>query len=70
MSEEMTFEDAMKRLEEITRALEDGSLSLEAGLALYKEGALCARLCRKKLTEARHELEVWSADGIDPEAAE
>ncbi|MBD5641597.1 MAG: exodeoxyribonuclease VII small subunit [Desulfovibrio sp.] len=61
MSEELTFEAAMKRLEEITRALEDSALSLEAGLALYKEGSLCARKCRKMLSEARHELEVWGA---------
>lgn len=62
MSEEMSFEAAIKRLEEITRALADSDLSLEAGLALYKEGIICARLCRKMLTDARHELEVWGSD--------
>lgn len=56
---ERPFEDSMKRLEEIVAALEDPELSLEAGMALYKEGAECSRFCREKLENARHELELW-----------
>ena len=56
---ERRFEDSMKRLEEIVAALEDPELSLEAGMALYKEGAECSRFCRERLENARHELELW-----------
>lgn len=63
MSEEMTFEQAMQRLEEIVRALENGELSLADGMALYREGAARARFCREKLAQAKMELEVWQNDG-------
>lgn len=59
MNEEMTFEKAMQRLEEIVKALESGSLTLAEGMALYKEGAVHARFCREKLDKARIELEIW-----------
>lgn len=49
----------MKRLGEIVDALESPDISLEEGIALYKEGALCSRFCREKLEKAKHELEIW-----------
>ena len=54
-----TFEKKMARLQEIVTALESGDLPLEKGVALYKEGAACARRCREQLEKARHELELW-----------
>lgn len=59
MNKEMTFEQAMQKLEDIIRAMEDPALPLESGLALFKEGTECARLCREMLDKAKHELEVW-----------
>ena len=53
------FEKSLERLQEIIAALERGDLPLEEGMALYKEGAECARRCREQLNRARHELEVW-----------
>lgn len=70
MSEEMSFEQAMKRLEEIVTALEDAGLSLEQALALYREGAVCAKLCRRLLTQARHELKVWDEAQVLEETEE
>lgn len=61
---EMSFEDALKRLEEIVHALESGEVSLEESLRLYREGALCSRFCRDKLQQAEHELKIWQ-DGMD-----
>lgn len=60
------FENKMKRLEEIVNALESPDLSLEEGLALYKEGAACSKFCREKLEKARHELEVWRNGQAEP----
>lgn len=59
MNEMRPFEKNMKRLEEIVAALESPDLSLEDGLALYKEGAHCASFCREELSKAQHELEIW-----------
>ena len=61
-----TFEKKMARLQEIVAALESGDLPLEKGMALYKEGATCARYCRQQLDKARHELEVWQDDQARP----
>ena len=63
---ENQFEKKLARLQEIVAALESGDLPLEKGMALYKEGAGCARYCRQQLDKARHELEVWQADPARP----
>ena len=62
------FEVSMKRLEEIVKALEEPDLPLEEGMRLYREGAACSRFCRQRLEQARHELEVWQADGTSSQA--
>lgn len=63
---ESSFEDVMQRLEEIVAALESPDLSLEEGMKLYQEGALCSRFCREKLENARHHLEIWQKDEAEP----
>ena len=56
-----TFETALSRLEEITRELEDGELSLENSLKKFDEGIKLADFCNKKLTEARAKVEILLA---------
>lgn len=53
-----TFESALQRLEEITRELEDGELSLENSLKKFDEGIKLADFCNEKLTEAKAKVEV------------
>lgn len=55
---EMKFEDALKKLEKITRELEDGNLSLEESLARYEEGISLSRICQKKLEAAKKKVEI------------
>lgn len=50
------FESAMARLEEITTALEEGELTLEQSIALYKEGITIAAVCDTKLREAEGQI--------------
>ena len=38
MDKELTFEEAMKRLEEITAVIQKNECTLDEGLKLYEEG--------------------------------
>lgn len=64
-NENMSFEQALKRLEEIVEALEGEGVTLEESVALYKEGAACGAICREKLDNARHELEIWQNGQVE-----
>jgi exodeoxyribonuclease VII small subunit len=52
------FETALKKLEEIVRRLEGGSLSLEDSLKAFEEGVKHATFCAGKLDEAERRVEV------------
>jgi len=58
MKNEMKFEAALERLEEIVSKLEEGSVSLDEALKSYEEGVKLARLCTKQLTEAEKKIEI------------
>ena len=51
-----SFEDSMKRLEEIVTALEGGSLPLEETLALYRAGKELSAYCGSVLKKAEQEV--------------
>lgn len=51
-----TFEENMKRLEQIIRAMERGDVPLEESLKLFQEGTALVEACGKLLDEA--ELQV------------
>ena len=44
-SEELTFEEAMKKLEEIVAKLEEGDVPLEKAIAFYQEGMALSKIC-------------------------
>ena len=48
-----TFEENMKRLEQIVRAMERGDVPLEESLKLFKEGTDLVQSCSKILDEAQ-----------------
>lgn len=50
--EKLSFEEAMKELEEIVRQLETGSASLESSIDLYTRGTQLRQLCEAKLKDA------------------
>lgn len=52
-----SFEDAMKRLEQVVRGLESGDLSLDDSLKTFEQGISLVRLCEQKLTEAKGKVE-------------
>ena len=51
-----TFEENMRRLEQIVRAMERGDVALEESLKLFQEGTELVRSCGKLLDDA--ELQV------------
>jgi len=53
-----TFEDSLKKLEEITRELEDGDLSLEASLKKFEEGMALSDFCNSKLNDAQKKVNI------------
>jgi exodeoxyribonuclease VII small subunit len=53
-----TFEDALSRLEEITRDMENGDLSLEDSLKKFDEGIKLAEFCNRKLDEAQKKVNI------------
>lgn len=61
--EDVPFEDALARLEEIVETLEAGETSLEASLALFEEGVALSRRCNKRLDTAERRLEVLADQG-------
>lgn len=48
----MSFEEAMKALEDVVRSLESGNVELEKSIALYERGAALKAHCEQKLKEA------------------
>ena len=63
---EMTFEEMLRRLEEIVRALDSAQTPLDTSLSLFEEGAGLVRLCTEKLDEAQQKVTILtvSSDGI------
>ena len=61
----LSFEDAMKELEDIVQKLESGDAPLEESITLYERGAALKAHCEDKLKSAQERVEkiVLDADG-------
>jgi exodeoxyribonuclease VII small subunit len=64
-SSEPSFENALKRLEDIVHSLEDGKLGLAEALERYEEGVKLLRQSYDLLQRAERKIELLS--GIDAE---
>lgn len=53
---ELTFEQSLRRLEEIVETLEAGNAPLEESIGLYEEGMTLAKSCMTRLNEAKLKL--------------
>jgi exodeoxyribonuclease VII small subunit len=60
---EMSFEDAMKELEEVVGKLERGDVALDASIKLYERGAQLKKRCEAKLKEAEEKVAAITLDG-------
>lgn len=63
--DEMSFEDALRALEEIVTQLERGDVPLDKSIDLYSRGEELRAACQKRLDNAQARIEkiVASADG-------
>lgn len=62
MAEKNTFEQNLKRLEEIVRNLESSEAELDKSLALFEEGTALVRSCTKELDEAQMRITVLTKE--------
>lgn len=60
---DITFEEAASRLEEIISKLNDQSTSLDDSLKLYGEGIELVRFCNKMLDEAELKITNLGQEG-------
>lgn len=62
---DLSFEDALARLEGIVQRLESGQAPLEESISLYEQGAALKAHCEAKLKDAQLRVEkiVVGADG-------
>lgn len=62
MPENITFEQAIARLEEIADRLESEEITLDESIRLYEEGMKMAKLCSDRLKTARQKITEFSDD--------
>lgn len=64
---EITFEQALARLENIVKQLESGEIALEKSMELFEQGVKLSALCSSLLKNAQQKVEILieSADGVN-----
>jgi exodeoxyribonuclease VII small subunit len=58
MSEQLTYEQALEKLDEKLKLLEDGDLSLEDALKAVDEARVYLKVCTERLEAARKKIEI------------
>ena len=65
MTEKKNFETALKELEEVVDALENGSMPLEDALRAFEKGVGLARYCSTLLDQAEKRVKLLTEDGVE-----
>ena len=52
----LTYEDGIRRLQEIVKALESGGLTLDESVKLFEAGAARSRFCTEELEKAERKI--------------
>ena len=64
-NEKITFEAALERLEQISEMLENGNISLDNSLDLYKEGIQLIKNCNKLLESAENKIKTINKSDVE-----
>jgi exodeoxyribonuclease VII small subunit len=67
VSDELTYEQALEKLDEKLKLLEDGDLSLEDALKAVDEARIYLKVCTERLEVARKKIEVRAEPETAPE---
>ena len=62
MADELTYENAVKRLEEIVDLLEKNEAPLDESMKLFEEGTKLAAFCNDKLVNAKQKITEMNKD--------
>jgi len=62
MNEEISFEKAFERLNEILQKMNEGKVSLDSSLKLFEEANFLIKLCNKNLNLAEQKIETLIKD--------
>lgn len=62
MKKDIKFEEAMERLDEIVKALDQGKTDLDASLTLFEEGVEMVKYCNKCLENAEQRVRILTAN--------
>lgn len=61
---DLSFEQAMERLEAVVEQLEKGSVPLEEAIDLYQEGMLLAKHCETKLSQVEQKVRMLDEEAL------
>jgi len=62
-TENLPFEEALKRLESIVESMESGELPLDSLLSRFEEGTRLAKACQAKLADAELKIQKLEKTG-------
>ncbi|RKD25585.1 exodeoxyribonuclease VII small subunit [Ammoniphilus oxalaticus] len=68
----LTFEEAIKRLEDVVDTLESGEVPLEKAIDLFQDGMLLSQVCNQKLEIVEQKIETLleGNDGLEVKSIE
>ncbi|MFI4898555.1 MAG: exodeoxyribonuclease VII small subunit [Phycisphaerales bacterium JB059] len=64
---ELSYEQAVERLEELVERIESGEIGLEASIAAYERGVALLARCRTVLDDVEQRIEQLSVEEIEQE---
>ena len=64
-NDNISFEEALKRIEEIVSILEIGECSLDESLSLFEEATKLCALCNLKLEKAHEKIEAFTQISVN-----
>jgi len=62
MEKKISYEDAMKRLEELVEQMESGKTGIDSLVAQLKEARKLIQMCKDKLTKTEEEISKLTSD--------
>lgn len=63
---ELSFEEALNRLEALVSKMETGQLPLEKLISSYEEGGKLAKVCRARLDQLERKIQILTGSAENP----